>query len=518
MMIRRCCLLVTALITLASLLTACGATNSERSAGDVPVPGGTARIIQITEPRSLDPATLGNQWVLNSLLGNALFGTLMIDDPETGALVFTMAESFASHDGGATFELRLRPDLRFSDGNPLDAAAVKFNWDRLADPANGSAYVQEASMVAAAEVVDSTRLRLIMAEPVPNFSGAVYGTALNWIASPAALAAGRQQFDSRPVGAGPFTLSNWARGDAIELAKNPGYWDAPKPFLDALTLRTNADTAQRINTLISGGADLVIETNSASLTEAGAAGFPTDTVPLHGGQTLTMNTRRPPFDDLRARVAVAAAIDLEAINVAVYHGESQVPKTLFAASSPFHTDLPLPQPDRETAQRLFDELAAAGKPVSFTFTSGPTAEIRALAENVQAQLGAFDNVEVAVVVADIAEVVALRRTNDFDMTTSSANFTDPEPALWSAFHRNSRRNLSGIDDVELSRALEDGRTGTTIEQRTAAYRRVQQRLNALVPVIFQVRNEPSVVSRRNVGGVVQYGYGSLLPEELWVEN
>ncbi|MEV0362366.1 ABC transporter substrate-binding protein [Nocardia fusca] len=291
MMIRRCCLLVAALVCLASLLTACSGANREKPAGNVPVPGGTARIVQITEPRSLDPATLSNQWVLNAMLGNALFGTLMINDPETGELRFTMAQSFATRDGGATFELTLRPDLRFSDGSPLDAAAVKYNWDRIKDPANGSAYLQEASMVVATEVVDSTRLAVTMAEPVPNFAEAVYG-----------------------------------------------------------------------------------------------------------------------------------------------------------------------------------------------------------------------------------QVVELRRTNDFDMTTSSANFADPEPALWSVFHRNSRRNLSGIADAELSRALQDGRTGTTSRQRADAYRRVQERLNALVPVIFQVSNEPSVVTRRNVGGVVQYAYGSLLPEELWVEN
>ncbi|MEU1982741.1 ABC transporter substrate-binding protein [Nocardia sp. NPDC019395] len=518
MMIRRCCLLVAALISLASLLTACGGTNTGKLAGTVPVPGGTARIVQLTEPRSLDPATLGNQWVINAMLGNALFGTLMINDPATGEIEYTMAESFTTHDGGATFELTLRPDLRFSDGTPLDAAAVKFNWDRIKDPAGGSAYLQEASMMASTEVAGANRLDITMTEPVPNFAEAIYGTALNWIASPAALAAGRQQFDNHPVGAGPFTLSHWARGDALELVKNPGYWDAPKPYLDAITVRTNGDTAQRLNTLISGGADLVIETNPASLSDARAAGFPTDTVPLQGGQTLTMNTRRPPFDDVRARRAVAAAIDLDAIDVAIYRGESQVPKTLFGESSPFHTDLPLPQPDRETAQRLFDELAAEGKPVSFTFTSGSTAEIRALAENVQAQLSAFANVEVAVETADVTKVVELRRTNDFDMTTAAANFADPEPALWSVFHRASRRNMSGIDDAELSRALQDGRTGTTVEQRTDAYRRVQERLNALVPVIFQVRNEPGVVTRRNVGGVVQYGYGSLLPEELWVEN
>ncbi|MGW0246250.1 ABC transporter substrate-binding protein [Nocardia goodfellowii] len=510
--------LVATLFCIALVLSACGSPQTSRVAGDQPVPGGTARIIQITEPRSLDPTALANLWVLNAALGNALYGTLMVNELGSGKIDFKMAESFATHDGGTTFELTLRSGLRFSDGTPLDAAAVKVNWDRMKAPEVGSQYIPEASMISTTEVIDYTRLRITMVEPVPNYAEAVYGTGLNWIAAPAALAAGRQAFDANPVGAGPFTLKRWARGDVIELVKNPGYWDAPKPHLDAITLRVNGETAPRINTLISGGADVVIETNWASLARAKDAGFPTYTVPLHGGQSLTMNTRRAPFDDVRARQAVAAAINLGDIDLAVYNGAGEVPRTLFVESSPFYADLPLAEPNRELAQRLFDELAAEGKPVSFTFTSGPTAEIRGFAESVQAQLSAFDNVHVEIEVIDVAEVLNLRRTYDFDMTTGSAQFEDPEPLLWSVFHRDSRRNISGISDQALSAHLQEGRTATTVGQRAAAYRKAQQRLRELVPVIFHIRSAPGVVTGRNVGGVVQYGYGSLLPEELWVEK
>ncbi|TKG70826.1 ABC transporter substrate-binding protein [Prauserella endophytica] len=498
-------------------LSACGGPAAGPADPGRPVAGGSARVLQITEPRGLDPAALSNEYVLTAFLGNALYGTLMVNDPKTGKIEHTMAEGFATTDGGATFELSLRPGLRFSDGSPLDAAAVKVNWDRLKDPATGSSYVHEASMIASTAVLDTTTLRVTMAEPVPNYAQAVVTSSLNWIASPKALRAGQRAFDEKPVGAGPFTLESWARQDAIELVRNPGYWDAPKPYLDRLTLRTSSDGSQRLNTVVSGGADVAIETNWGNLAKAREAGLNTQLVPLNGGITVAMNTRRAPFDDVRARRAVAAALDPRAMGVSVYNGENLAAPTLFTDSSPFHTDLPLARTDKAEAQRLFDELAAEGKPVSFTFTSGPTTEIRAIAENVQAQLSAFDNVHVEVKVVDITKVLALRSTYDFDMLVGSAYFADPETRLWTAFHGDSRRNLAGIDDDRLDAGLQRGRTATSTGERKAAYEEVQKRLIELVPAIFVSRPAPSVITGSNVGGVVQYGHGSLLPEELWIQ-
>lgn len=508
-------------VTAALALGACGGpsagTSSDSPAGD-PVAGGSARIVQINEPRSLDPAIMGNAWVLDAVLGNALYGTLMINDPATGKVAYKMAESFTTSDGGSTFELKLRPGLTFSDGSPLDAGAVKVNWDRIADPATESSNIVEASMVASTTVVDATTLKITMVTPAPHYAQAVLSTSMNWIASPKALKAGRQAFDAKPVGAGPYTLKKWTRQDTIELVKNPDYWDAPKPYLDALTLRTSNDTGQRINTLTSGGADVAVETNWGNLAKAKTAGFPAETVPASAGVNFTMNTRRPPFDDARARRAVAAALDLDAINQTVYLGNGTTARTLFSQSSPFHSDLELTKTDRSTAQKLFNELAAEGKPVSFTFKSGAQTENRAMAESVQAQLSAFDNVDVKVQVLDLVGILALRRSYDFDMTISAATFVDPEPQLWNAFHGDSPGNTSGIDDEKLNAALKTGRTATTPEERTAAYQVVQERLAELTPAIFVIRAAPSAITGKNVQGIVQYGNGSLLPEELWMRK
>ncbi len=501
----------------ALVLAACGGTGSGTGPGGDPVAGGTAQVIQISEPRTLDPVAMGNQWVINAFLGNALFGTLLVNNPESGEIDYAMATDFATRDGGTTFELTLRPGLRFSDGTPLDAAAVKFNWDRFGVPENGSSYLEDAAVIASTEVVNPTTLRVRMHHPVPHFAYTIVESSMNWIASPQALQAGRAAFDSNPVGAGPFTLVRWARQDVLELVKNPHYWDAPKPYLDRIELRTSADSVQGYNTLISGGSDVITSSNWGSIEKLANQSFPTAVSPLHGGQHLSMNMRRAPFDDVRARRAVAAAIDVNALDLTIYNGSAELPTTLFRENSPYFVpDLPLHTHDPATAQRLFDELAAEGKPVSFTFTTTAQTENRLLAESVQAQLSAFANVHVEVKVVDIIDLIKLRYTHDFDMMTGGAFFDDPEPRMWTAFHGDSGRNTAGIDDERLNEALDIGRTSTDVAERKAAYRTVQQRLIELMPAIFYTRTVAGAATGRNVGGLTMYGAGSIRPEELWI--
>ncbi|GAA2431287.1 ABC transporter substrate-binding protein [Actinomadura vinacea] len=493
------------------------AGTSTGPAGD-PVPGGTARIVMINEPRSLDPAILSNAWAFNAVLGNALYGTLMINDAVTGKISYQMAESFTSKDKGATFELKLRDGLTFTDGSPLDAHAVKFNWDRLGKPATGSPSIRDAAAVASTEVLDGRTLKVTLKMPIPNYVQGVVASGMNWIASPKALAQGQRAYDAKPVGAGPFTLKSWTRHDKVQLVKNPRYWDAPKPYLDAILLRATPDSTQRLSTLTSGDADVTVDTSWKTIDKARKAGFTTQVMPMSGGQGLVMNSRRPPFNDPRARQAVAAALDLDATDLSLNNGKGKVPKRLFTESSPFYEDIALTKPDKELAQRLFDQLAAEGKRVSFTFSAQPSTEAKGTSESVQAQLSAFKNVEVKIRTIDHAKTAAVYASKDFDMLISSALLVDPEPQLWSVLHGRSPSNHSGVNDPQMNAALDKGRRSTSLEERRAAYKVVQERLVALVPMIFFSRASPAVETARNVHGARLYGFGSLLPEELWIQR
>ncbi|MCK9928441.1 ABC transporter substrate-binding protein [Frankia sp. Mgl5] len=522
-MIHRARLLVTALVCCTGLLLgACGGgggdtgTSASGATGE-PVAGGEARILLLSEPRTMDPAVIGNVYASGALIGNALYGTLMTDD-EAGEIHYSMAESFESADNGKTFELKLRPGLVFSDGTPLNADAVKFNWDRTKEPATGSASRADAAMIASSEVVDDVTLRVTLVTPVPKYSEAVVTSTLNWIASPAALRKGGPAFDKNPIGAGPFTLQSWARQDNMRLVKNPRYWDAPRPYLDSLVLRPAQDSNQRYNTLLTGGADLAVDSSWINLGKADEAGLSVDFLPASGGIVAALNTRRAPFDDVRARQAVAKALDMDALNLAVWNGSARMATTLFTDSSPFYSPTPLQKTDKATAQKLFDELAAEGKPVSFSFTTTPASENRKMAENIQAQLSAFKNVKFQVRVIEVAEFSALRTSHDYDAVLTSSMFLDPDPRLPTTLLGGSSANLSMLDDPQLNESLLAGRTATTVEERKKAYDRVQARLTEVVPMIFFARGPLGAISARNVGGVTQYGLGSLLPEKLWIQS
>ncbi|PXW25143.1 UNVERIFIED_CONTAM: extracellular solute-binding protein (family 5) [Williamsia faeni] len=280
------------------LLGSCAGTGAENSAsgssadaGD-PVTGGTLRTIQMGEPRSMDPASLSNTWAHQPILGNALYGTLLINNPETLEIEYKMATDFSTADGGTTFALTLRPGLTFTDGTPLDAAAVKFNWDRLRDPGLGSTAIRQAAQVNSSEVVDATTLKVTLAARNPHFVQGIVTTSMNWIASPTALAKGTAEFDENPVGAGPFSLTRWSRQNLIELEKNPQYWDAPRPYLDKIDIRTVVDTEQRFNSISTGGTDLTVETSWSTLDKATAAGIPTEVADRRGSD---------PHDELGSR-------------------------------------------------------------------------------------------------------------------------------------------------------------------------------------------------------------------------
>ncbi|MDV8070968.1 ABC transporter substrate-binding protein [Rhodococcus sp. IEGM 1366] len=97
-----------------------------------------------------------NQGNANSVLANAIFGTLFTSDAITGALQLSMAEALNTTDNGATFELTIRDGLMFTDGSPYNAEAVKLNFDRLRDPKNlgiNSGMASEISMNTASSIV-----------------------------------------------------------------------------------------------------------------------------------------------------------------------------------------------------------------------------------------------------------------------------------------------------------------------------------------------------------------------------
>ena len=501
----------------ALVLSACGGGDDGGSGDDAsdgdPVSGGSMSLIQMSEPRVLDPAAMTNGYSTNGVAGNALFGTLISDNLD-GSFDYVLAESLKSDDGGATWVLTLRDGVTFSDGSPLGADDVAYNWKRTQDPELGSTsraiadYIKDMS-------ADGQVLTFTLTEPIANFGYAITNGTLDWIAKPEALEAGQAAFDKNPIGAGPFTLASWTRGGKMVLKKNAKYFDKGKPYLDELVLTANGDEGQRFSTVESGGADATMSSSTAYLDRGVDNGLKSLTQGLNGGTVMNLNTRIAPFDDPRAREAVVKGVDLDAVNAATYDGVGIIPKTLFTKKSPLYSDVPFTTYDEAGAQKLFDELADEGKPVKFTITAYQTSESKRSAEAMQASLSKFDNVDVDVEVLDFPAATSKVNGRKYQMAPGGIAFMDPEPVVYQALHSGSPANVTGIEDDQLDAALDKSRLTSDVDERKSAFAVVAQRIAALNPVIFYVASPGGVGYAPHIGGLKQYGNGSPRVDSVW---
>jgi len=362
---------------------------------------------------------------------------------------------------------------------------------------------------------DGRTLSITLKRRAPQFPQTVVSSALNWIAAPDALRKGAD-FNAEPVAAGPFVVKSWARADRIVMARNPRYHDKGKPYLDGLTVRFNQDEPGRLTMLQTGAADLTYFISPAYAAMAEENGMRVARQQLSGGNMLWFNARSAPFDDPRARQAVAKAIDPKTLNEAAYLGKAEVPSTLFAKSSPFFTDgVPVTGHDRQGAQRLFDQLAAEGKPVAFTISTFSSSETKKVVETVQSQLGTYRNVQVKIEVLDSTAALGKLADRSYQMIPGGFAFAGPEPLLFENLHSEAATDRVGFKDDRLDAALLKGREAVTMAERKVAYAEVAKLLAELNPGILYVRTPFPLAAGPKVGGLRDYGQADVVAADIW---
>lgn len=505
------------LVLLMVTAAACGGAGSTSASTDgpngEPQRGGVLRVMQVTEPRSLDPATVVNAQGFGEVVANSLYGTLVTNDPETGDLVYDMAESLESTDGGTSWVLKIKPGIEFSDGTPYDAEAVRYNWERTKDPALGSPYAQHAAAIAKMTVVDPHTLDFTLTSPQANFDAGLVTNNLGWIASPAALEKGTEAFDDNPIGAGPFTLKAWNRGGAMELVRNDNYYDQPRPHLDGITVTTVAEPAQRLDSVVAGDADMAPASLPANRAKAEEAGLQLHSTPGNGAAVILLNATKAPFDDIRAREAIVKAIDMDELNIAVTQGHGEIAETLISKGQQLWSDVSLHDTDKKRAQELFDELAVEGKPLEFTITAANNAN---LAEAAQTQLRSFDNITVEVEKVETGESTTRPLNGNYQALTNGSIFADPDSWLMTWYHSSSGFNVGKVADPELDALIEKARTTGDTAERRALLEQAQQVIVEQYSALWTVRAERSYIAGANVGGIVTYGNASAKTDELWL--
>lgn len=438
-----------------------------------PVVGGEVTILQLGEVASLDPHTLTTSGGAGGQRIFPFYGALMTYVAATQEVVMIMAESFVPNDDFSAWTLTVRDGITFSDGTPYDAAAVKLNWERIANPETRSPNITAALSVASMEVVDDLTLVATLVAPNAHFDKVVSGASLNFIASAKAITDGAD-LGSQPIGAGPYLLESWQRDDRMVLARNPDYFDAPRPYLDKITYRIVIDDTQRVDTFATDESVYASwHFGEPQLSDAadGRDGSYVGVLTA-GSPAFTFNNTAPPFDDPRVRRAVIMAVDREAL-VRSQYGDEAVAATNFAApDSPWFTEAGnLPEYDPEAAQALFNEIAAeTGAPVSMTLFGFQNAPL--ITQFVQTSLDQYENVEVELVVYDSPTGIGRVIQGDYQMSSWGYPFLDPDPGLYRFAHSQQSTNFSHYSNAEVDALLDEARLTRDHDARYAAYEKV----------------------------------------------
>ncbi|MCZ4548899.1 ABC transporter substrate-binding protein [Gordonia rubripertincta] len=458
---------VSAGAALSLVLSACsgGKESAQNEPADEPVRGGTLTYAFNTESQSVDPVTCA----LGIGLGpcQAIYGALMYYNIDSREFQPGMAESFTTQDG-KEWTLKLRPNLTFTDGTPFDADAVAFNWNRALDPALLSPSAAAATGITW-QVSDPTTL-LVTSKNVdyqlPNY----IAEDLAFIGSPTAIKKKGKDFGNAPVGAGPFIMTNWARGTQMTLDRNPQYWDQPRPYADRLVIKTIPADDQRYNALQAGEINVMAVTLKKYADRAESAGMNVSEATMMGGTGVQISDRGP-LADPRVREAVGKVFDNEQIMNAVYPGED-VATGFTPADSPFYDpSSEWPAQDIAGAQKLIDDYRAqtGGREVELTFTTTAGSPVLTqVGELLQAQFAKVNGLNLKIVALDGGAFYSALTSGNYDLIISSLGGANPEN-LYKVFTTDGPSNTSGFSDPGVDQALEVTHTSNDPDTVNKAY-------------------------------------------------
>ncbi len=310
------------------------------------------------EPPVLDP-TVNASASIGAVVFPSIFEGLVRIGPGW-RIEPALATAWTISADGRTYVFRLRPHVRFSDGSPLDAAAVRFSLLRAV--ASGSLNPQRTLLDAIDAVTVRDPLTVAVQLRRPDFTLLqVLGLSAAVIVSP--RSAGNDAV--RPIGTGPFRFAEWRRGDAIVLARNPHYW-GPEPLLARVTFKVIADPNAAIDAVLTGDVDVypAFPAPEAVARFARDPRFTVQTVLSEAKTIVAINNRRQPFRDRRVRRALAYAIDRNAIIDAAMFGFGAPIGSHYTRADPGYVDLTGEYPyDPARARSL---LAQAGYPRGFS--------------------------------------------------------------------------------------------------------------------------------------------------------
>jgi peptide/nickel transport system substrate-binding protein len=486
---------------LAALLTAMAFAAVPEAVAQTPKPGGTLSITQREDlPQGFaihETSTISTVWP-----GMPCFNNLVLFDPlkateSADTIIGELAEKWSWQDNYRNLVFFLRKDVKWHDGKPFTSKDVKHTFDMVRGGPDAQTKLRISpredwySNVEAIEAPDSHTVIFRLKRPQPSLlmmlaSG--YSPVYAAHVPPA-------NYRTGCVGTGPFKVKEWRKGEFVDYVKNPDYFVKNRPHLDGLRFVVIKERGTRIAALQAGQVEVsfpgeVAKTSAEQLKQA----VPQLVVTPYNSNVndnIIMNVTKPPFDNVKVRLAVSHAIDRRALVRAVHQGGAVVGASL--APRPYgvwgllEKDLLAspgygenPADEKAKARKLLAEAGISPQNplrVEMVTRAQPIyVDMASFVINELKQVG----IEATLKQIETAQWHALATRGDYQI---GANLTgigpdDPDANFYENYACGSPRNYTKYCNEQLSKLVDEQSQEIDPKKRLALVHEIQRRLEA----------------------------------------
>jgi peptide/nickel transport system substrate-binding protein len=434
----------------------------------------TLRIGLAEDPDVLDP-TLARTYVGRIVFASFCDKLFDIDDKLN--VVPQLALSYEVAPDGNAVTIKLRPGVKFHDGEELDAEAAKFSLDRHLTM-TGSFRKPELAAVDRVDTVDPLTIRIVLKTPFSPLIAQLTDRAGMMLSPKAAKEAG-DKFGLKPVCAGPYKFVERVQQDRIVVERFADYWNKANVHIDRIVYLPIVDSSVRLANLKSGGLDLIERLLATDIKDVRAdPRLKLSTALSLGYQGIDINVGRgdaakgPLGQSAKVRQALSYAIDREAITQVVFNGEFVPGNQWINPEHPYYQEgFPVPRRDLAKAKALMKEAGVNGRfAVDFMVPRGP--ESQAVAEMIQA-MAAEIGIDMKIRVTEFATSLKQAEAGQFQaFFLDWSGRTDPDGNAYVFYICKGPQNNPAYCNPEVDRLLDESRVAADLAGRKAIYQKV----------------------------------------------
>ncbi len=446
-----------------------------------------------SDASTLDPA--GSNDVPSHNMQEPIFERLVTRD-EDANIIPGLAKEWSLVDE-LTYEFVLEEDVKFHDGEPFNADAVKASIERLIDPEVASPKYDNFEMIEGVEVVDEYVVHVKTKYPFAPMLAHLSHTGASIISPKVieedykAIEEGKSAgtaISENPVGTGHFKFESWIPGEEIKYVRNEDYW-GEKALVEAVTMKVIPESGTRNADLERGFAHIVDPVQPNEVPSLQDSDFATVLETSSTGLAyIGFNTQKAPFDDVRVRQAISMIINKEEVVDGVYDGFGVKGKGPLAPKVfGYSEDIEGIDYDVEEAKKLMEEAGHADgfEATLWTNDNPQRVDTAVILQNALKEL----NVDLKIEQMEFGTYLEELKSGDHDMFILGWTnpLIDADNGLYSLFHSTSigvPPNAMWYGNDEVDELLDQGRQEMDEEKRLALYKEAQEKIIEDAPMIF----------------------------------